>query len=103
MPTKVCKRLMSVIVKFWWSGSEDSKGIHWCSKEKLPTRKYQEGLVFRDLKTFNLSMLTKQSWNLLVRPNSLCARVLTGLYYLYCLQSIIVHKISEMITLPRTR
>lgn len=33
---------------------------------------------------FNLAMLTKQAWNMLTRPMSLCAKVLKGLYIFYC-------------------
>ena len=36
---------------------------------------------FRDLQNFNLSMLGKQGWRLLMNQNSLCARVLNGRYY----------------------
>lgn len=39
------------------------------------------GLGFRDLEVFNLAMLANQDWNSLCKPQSLCARVLKGIFY----------------------
>jgi len=39
---------------------------------------------FRDIKLFNLAMLGKQGWRLMVAPDSLCARVLKGKYFHNC-------------------
>jgi hypothetical protein len=36
---------------------------------------------FRNMKQFNLAMLGKQGWRLISRPESLCARVLKGLFF----------------------
>lgn len=36
---------------------------------------------FRDLRLFNLAMLGKQGWRLIQNPDSLCARVLKGIYF----------------------
>jgi hypothetical protein len=38
---------------------------------------------FRDLPLFNRAFLGKQGWRLMMRPNSLCAKVLKGKYYLH--------------------
>ena len=36
---------------------------------------------FRDLHAFNLAMLAKQVWRLIINPNSLCAKILNAKYY----------------------
>jgi hypothetical protein len=36
---------------------------------------------FRDFSLFNQAMLGKQGWRLLMRPGSLCAKVMRGKYY----------------------
>jgi hypothetical protein len=36
---------------------------------------------FRDFTLFNQAMLGRQGWRLLLRPDSLCAKVLGGKYY----------------------
>lgn len=80
-PKKVCKKVIAIMLQFWWAGGEDSKKVSWCSKGKLTRWKEQGGLGFRDLELFNIAMLTKQGWNLLVRPRSLWAKVLKGHYF----------------------
>ena len=44
-------------------------------------RKEEGGLVFRDLRLFNLALLGKQGWNLLTKPHILVARVFKEKYF----------------------
>jgi hypothetical protein len=55
--------------------------MHWKAWWKLCIPKKSGGMGFRDLQSFNLSMLAKQVWRLLSQPDSLCARVLRANYY----------------------
>jgi hypothetical protein len=39
------------------------------------------GVGFRDTKLFNQALLARQAWRLLIKPDSVCARFLTAIYY----------------------
>jgi ribonuclease HI len=58
--------------------------MHWLNWSDMTRSKLHGGMGFRDLSTFNLAMLGKQGWRLMMKPNSLVARVLKGKYYPHC-------------------
>jgi hypothetical protein len=78
---KVCKTLMSIIAKYWWSSSLDRSSLHWVSWNILTTPKVKGGMGFRELELFNLALLGKHGWRFLNNPDTLCSRVLKGRYY----------------------
>ena len=78
LPQDTCKKLSAAVARFWWSTSNNNKGFHWVAWDKICVPLDEGGLGFRD---FNLALLAKQVWRLLVFPDSLLARVLKGRYY----------------------
>ncbi|KAL0433179.1 UNVERIFIED_CONTAM: putative mitochondrial protein, partial [Sesamum latifolium] len=50
--------------------------VHWIAWRKLCRSKKEEGLVFRRLKEFNMAMLAKQAWKVVVNPHSLLSQIL---------------------------
>jgi len=81
LPAPICNKMRTYISNFWWGSSIDSHKIHWQRWTKLTRSKGKSGLGFRDMPLFNQAMLGKQGWRLLMRPDSLCAKVLKGKYY----------------------
>ncbi|GLT80072.1 hypothetical protein SLA2020_515330 [Shorea laevis] len=67
--------------RYWWGGGDGNPKIHWMEWRKLAIPKKMGGLGFRALHEFNLAMLGKQGWRLLVNPESLVARLLKAKYY----------------------
>lgn len=77
----LCDQISSMICKFWWSQQDNEHKMHWLSWEKLTKTKSEGGLGFRDIHGFNMAMLAKQGWRLLMNPESLCAQILRAKYY----------------------
>lgn len=76
-----CEDLNTMICRFWWAQQENEAKTHWLSWETLTRAKEDGGLGYKELHTFNMSMLAKQGWRLLTDPDSLCARVMRARYY----------------------
>lgn len=81
---KMCKKLTSIVARFWWGGDDQKKKMHWRKWSEIAIPKCDGGMGFRDFELFNQAMLAKQGWRLLTNPNSLCARVLKGKYFNDC-------------------
>ena len=79
-----CQKITSATSNYWWSSKVDRRGMHWRNWTDMCLPKCQRGMGFRDIKLFNLAMLGKQGWRLMVAPDSLCARVLKGKYFHNC-------------------
>ena len=77
----LCDQMSTMICRYWWAQQENENKMHWLSWEKLTKPKKEGGLGFRDLHSFNIAMLTRQAWRLLMEPESMCARVLSAKYF----------------------
>ncbi|CAJ2647900.1 unnamed protein product [Trifolium pratense] len=70
----------SILIKFFWGGSEDFRKVSWINWKTICLRKEYGGLGVRKLRKFNLAMLGKWCWRMLVDREGLWFRVLAGLY-----------------------
>ena len=80
LPLSLCKRIQSILTRFWWDSKDGERKICWISWEKLTQPKSLGGLGFRDIEAFNHALLAKIAWRLLTKPETLLARVLLGKY-----------------------
>lgn len=80
LSASIIQELEQIIRRYWW-GSPDSKGISWIVWRNLCCPKRAGGLGFRDLESFNLSLLTKQAWRLETQPQLLLSQVLKAKYF----------------------
>ncbi|GKV09429.1 hypothetical protein SLEP1_g20934 [Rubroshorea leprosula] len=81
LPKAICTDLELIMNRYWWGGGEDEHKIHWMEWRKLAISKKSRGLGFCAMREFNLSMLGKQVWRLLMHPNSLAARIMKARYF----------------------
>ena len=81
LPKGIYKDIIDLIAQFWWGDDKENKKMHWYAWWKLCFPKREGGMGFRDLYSFNLTMLAKQCWRLTTNPESLCARILKAKYY----------------------
>jgi hypothetical protein len=83
LPRGLCEHLNSLIWKFWWGSERGKRKTNWVAWESITQPKYMGGLGFRDIEIFNLVMLARQAWRLLIRPHSLCSQILKAVYFPY--------------------
>lgn len=66
---------------FWWGKGGANGGIKWMSWIKVCMIKEEGRLGFKKLKDFNMSMLAKQSWRLMLECNPLVSQFMKARYY----------------------
>ncbi|KAI5349016.1 hypothetical protein L3X38_001903 [Prunus dulcis] len=81
-PTTLCKEIDSVLAGFWWGQNGDNRKLHWINWDTLGQPKHERGMGFRNLHEFNLALLAKQCWRILMEPQSLWVKVLKDLNHL---------------------
>lgn len=81
LPKSFCKEMEALFARFWWQKPGDRKCLHWCERSALCNLKSDEGMGFRDMAKFNIALLAKQGWRILVQPTSLVRRILRAKYF----------------------
>lgn len=81
LPLSLCKRIQSVLTRFWWDSNADTRKMSWIAWETMTKSKKDGGLGFRDIQCFNDALLAKLSWRILDTPQCLLARILKGKYF----------------------
>jgi hypothetical protein len=70
----------SLLINFLWGGSEDLRKTSWISWKHICLRREYGGLGVRQLREFNLALLGKWCWRLLVDRGGIWFRVLAARY-----------------------
>ena len=81
LPMCICDKIERAVCQFWWGDSENTRKIHWTSKNKLLKPKYEGGVGFKTLRDFNLAMLAKQIWRMHTTTNSLLPKCYKAKYF----------------------
>ncbi|XP_019149856.1 PREDICTED: uncharacterized protein LOC109146658 [Ipomoea nil] len=82
LPLTVCDRLERLMNRYWWeNGGSNNRGIPWLSWTRLCAPKDRGGMGFKKLHEFNLALLAKQGWRLIVCPTSIVGRALKAKYF----------------------
>ncbi|KAH1073516.1 hypothetical protein J1N35_025844 [Gossypium stocksii] len=81
LPKTFCKEIEAVLARFWWQKLTEKRGIHWCEWSYLCNLKEASGMGSRDLAKFNIALLAKQRWRLIMSPTSMVGRVLKVKYF----------------------
>lgn len=60
------KHIATVMTDLSWTNVKESKGMYWKIWEHLSKPKSEGGLSFKDIETFNMALLGKQLWRMLL-------------------------------------
>lgn len=75
IPESVCRRISSIIFKYWWLNSKEENSTHWIKKTLLSRPKAEGGLNFWVMGLVNDALLAKQFWNIFARLSSMVSLV----------------------------
>lgn len=82
LPNTLCQELDRLMCKYWWkSSTKKDKCIHWKSWSNMCATKANGGIGFRNLQDYNLALLGKQGWRLLLFLDKLVSKVYRVRYF----------------------
>jgi hypothetical protein len=79
-PAGIISSIESLFKSFLWGGSEQTRKINWVKWDKVCQNKENGGLGVRRVREFNLSLLGKWCWRMLVDHEGLWFKVLVAKY-----------------------
>ena len=69
--TTLSDEIQRMMDSYWWGlSSRESRGMNWLAWDKLCVSKELEGLGFQNIYAFSLTMLGKQEWRFISKPNA---------------------------------
>ncbi|WCJ39636.1 RNA binding RNA-directed DNA polymerase [Euphorbia peplus] len=80
LPSSICSKLDACNQNFLWGSEPNARKIHLVNWNEVCKPKNEGGLGIRDTRTFNLAMLAKLSWKVLISNDSLWVRALRAKY-----------------------
>lgn len=82
LPSTLLDELQRMMNSYWWGhGVEPRKGIKWEACDSLCKHKSKGGMGFRNLHLFNVAMLGKTGWNIIVNLEALVNRIIKAKYF----------------------
>lgn len=80
LPKSITKKLSSMLMHYWWKGSEKIKGICWVKRSTLNMPKGMGGIGLRNMEFYNKALLVKQALRIHQNPQLLVAIVMFSAY-----------------------
>ncbi|GAA0149310.1 hypothetical protein LIER_08523 [Lithospermum erythrorhizon] len=81
LPLTICHEINSCIANYWWGSTKNNRKIHWVVFDKFCKAKSEGGLSCRYTHTFNISLLSKQTWKIATDPSSQIALTYKAKYF----------------------
>lgn len=81
IPDTICEEIEKKMNAFLWGGGINNKGVKCISWKRMCMPKEYGGLGLKELRKFNIAILAKQGWRLLIEANPLVSAVMKARYY----------------------
>lgn len=77
----MCVEIEQIMVPFLWGQKGGEKKVHWVSWKNLCKTKNEGGMGFKDLSMFNMALLTKHGWWIMIELSTLLHQILKARYF----------------------
>ena len=82
LPKSLADELQKIMNSFWWgTRANGERRLNWFRWDRLCDKKGEGAIGFRSLRDFNLAMLGKQGWKVIMNPDSLIVHVFKARYF----------------------